>query len=98
MKQNYLLYSDLNDILLGYIYALQFGFELVMFDNEKSTQENFSKDWLINTVEMLTPARVESEFANAQAFTKRSAVDDPKADEIMSFFMILGFQKGKSRN
>ncbi|KAI5957391.1 MDN1 [Candida margitis] len=95
MKQNYLLYSDLNDILLGYIYALQFGFELVMFDSEASVQEKFSKDWLMNTVEMLTPARVESEFANAQSFTKKLNAEDPNADEIMSFFMILGFTQKK---
>lgn len=95
IKLNFLEYSDLNDILLGYIYALQFGFELVMFENEKRLQEKFSKDWLINTVEILTPTRVESEFANAQEFTKTLTVDDPRADEIMSFFMTLGFEEGE---
>ncbi|KAG5419016.1 hypothetical protein I9W82_003735 [Candida metapsilosis] len=99
MKKNYLLYSDLNDILLGYIHALQFGFELVILDSMKSTQEQFSKDWLMNTVEVLTPARVDAEFSNAQAFAKKLNVDDPKADEIMSFFMIIGFaEKGYSKD
>ncbi|KAI5949267.1 hypothetical protein KGF57_004866 [Candida theae] len=98
MKQNYLLYSDLNDILLGYVYALQFGFELVMFENEKSTSAQFSKDWLMNTVEMLNPEVMGSEFANAQAFAKKLNVEDPIAEEVMSFFMVLGFTENGSPN
>ncbi|KAI5962071.1 uncharacterized protein KGF55_003146 [Candida pseudojiufengensis] len=86
MEQNYYLYSDLNDILLGFIYSLKFGLELIMIPKDNG----FSKDFVVDTPKLITDEGVSTQFSKAQDFTKNFGVENQIVEKIMNFFMVIG--------
>ncbi|KAL6452017.1 MDN1 Midasin [Candida maltosa Xu316] len=90
LNKNYLLYSDLNDILRGYIYGLKLGFELLSVDKNQG-KFLYSEDWSIDVGNFTTLESLEKCFPVAKDFSKTVNIDSPAAEYIMNYFMILSF-------
>ncbi|KAI5949928.1 hypothetical protein KGF54_005406 [Candida jiufengensis] len=88
MEQNYYLYSDLNDILLGFIYGLKFGLDITMIPSDDS---RLSKTWFIDTSDMINSESVNTAFKKAKEFTKKLSVEDQAVENIMKYFMKISF-------
>lgn len=90
LNQNYPMYADLNDILIGYLYGLNFGLSLVAVEQNELSKHSLHKDWLVNTSEILKPSAVITEYAKAQDYIKTLDVNNSTAESILVYFLQLG--------
>lgn len=92
LDQNFLIYSDLNDILRGYVYGLKFGFDLLSMGIENSkTMFEFSDVWPINVSELADSSKVLETFPAAKEFCKSLGADSIASEHIMLFFIRVCF-------
>ncbi|RLV92019.1 Midasin [Spathaspora sp. JA1] len=85
---NYPVYSDLNDILCGYIFGLKLGFELMACEKGES---EYPQDWSINVGEFTKADSLVKTFPLVKQFVKNLSVDSLVVEYIMTFFMKLSF-------
>ncbi|CAI5759429.1 unnamed protein product [Candida verbasci] len=90
MQQNYFVFSDLNDILRGYIYGLKLGFDLINIDNHKGFF-NYSADWSMKVADFTSIESVKKVFPAAKKFAKSISVDNANSELLMSYFMRLAY-------
>ncbi|ABN66318.2 large protein with a conserved N-terminal domain, a central AAA ATPase domain composed of 6 tandem AAA protomers, and a C-terminal M-domain midas sequence motif-containing protein [Scheffersomyces stipitis CBS 6054] len=90
LRSNYLVYSDLNDILKGYIYGLKLGFELLSIEGKRSTAGFKYVDlWSVDASELAIESSVISMFEKAKNFNKKISVDSQASEQLMLFFIKL---------
>lgn len=90
LDKNYMLYSDLNDILRGYIYGLKLGFEIITLDS-KQGKFYYPEDWSLDVSNFSSLSSIEKTFPYAKEFSKSVKIDSPVSEFIMTYFMRLGF-------
>ncbi|QPG72905.1 hypothetical protein FOA43_000208 [Brettanomyces nanus] len=81
LKDGYPLFSDLNDILVGYIYGLKFGFELLQ---KGASQKSFvlrSPLWITDPVALGTASIVNLSFEDSKSVCKNCSVNKSDADK-----------------
>ena len=61
LKKNYLLYSDLNDILCGYIYGMKLGFEMITIDKNQG-KYLYPQTWSIDVCDFASLNSIERVF------------------------------------
>ncbi|KAK6456713.1 uncharacterized protein RJT20DRAFT_126757 [Scheffersomyces xylosifermentans] len=88
LKQNYLSYSDLNDILRGYVYGLKLGFNLLSLDG-KQRQAAFTFDdlWSVNPSIIASEEHILTMFEHVKVFNKKISIDSLASEQLMAFFM-----------
>lgn len=92
LDQKFMIYSDLNDILRGYVYGLKFGFDLLSMGIENSKKRfEFSDVWSINVSELADQSKVLEIFPAAREFCKSLGADSIASEHIMLFFIRLCF-------
>lgn len=90
LDQNYLVYSDLNDILRGYVGGLKLGYDLLKLGT-KSAQYEMSSLWPVNVAEITDLRAISSAFDASRAFSKTLGADLVTAEHLMVFFVKLCF-------
>ncbi|ODV78832.1 midasin [Suhomyces tanzawaensis NRRL Y-17324] len=92
LRKKHFIYSDLNDILVGYIYGLKFGFDLLSSDSKNDLSKyQFDPLWLVNVVGLTDESSCNEMFENAKVLTKSLPIDSSVSEHLMSFFMRLSF-------
>ncbi|KAG7665169.1 uncharacterized protein J8A68_001225 [[Candida] subhashii] len=95
LNQNYMVYSDLNDILQGYIFGLKLGFDLVSIGGDQLIgKHKYNESWSINLAEITNMDSILSMFPKAKDFVKDIGVDSPAAEFTMLYFVKLAFAHG----
>lgn len=96
LDQNFIIYSDLNDILRGYVYGLKFGFDLLSMEikNSKAKYE-FNEVWPIDVCELANTERVINMFPTAREFCKKLGSDSIASEYTMMFFIKICFAHEK---
>lgn len=88
LKLNFHLYSDLNDILSGYVLALKFGVELlVLGDKESNPQNDVSPAWPVNFDELANSEKMLSVFDKVKEFSKSLSLDSVLPESLMTHFI-----------
>lgn len=97
LKLNYLLYSDLNDILRGYVLGLKLGVELIVLgDKELNPKYDISPSWPVNIAELPNSEIVFSLFEKSKHFSKSLNLDSIVPEFLMVFFIQLCFSHKQS--
>lgn len=94
LDQNYLVYSDLNDILRGFVGGLKLGYDLVKLGTQKP-KYSISTLWPVNVAEIADFKAVIGAFDAARAFSKTLGADLVAAEHVMVFFVKLCFAHRK---
>lgn len=97
LKKNYLLYSDLNDILCGYIYGMKLGFEMITIDKNQG-KHLYPQTWSIDVCDFTSLTSIEKIFPSVQDFTKTVSIDSLAAEFVMAYFIKLGFAHRSATN
>jgi len=99
LSKNFVVYSDLNDILRGYVYGLKFGFNLVSIGTKNEAAKfEFDRNWPINVVEISNQDSVSQMFENAKLISKSLSIDSMASEHLMIFFIRLCFAHGEDGN
>lgn len=94
MDRNYLTFSDLNDILKGYVSAMKLGFDLIMLSHKGKVGSSFSNLWSIDIIELANEKSILNVFPAAKELSKGLGVDAPASELLMLFFIYLCFAHG----
>lgn len=97
LKKNYLLYSDLDDILCGYIYGMKLGFEMITIDKNQG-KYLYPQTWSIDVCDFTSLKSIERVFPSVQDFAKTVSIDSLAAEFVMAYFIKLGFAHRSSEN
>ncbi|VEU23821.1 DEKNAAC105062 [Brettanomyces naardenensis] len=89
LKSGYPLYADLNDILVGYIYGLKLGFELLQKGARQRSLKFGSPLLLSNPVVVSSSSVVNSTFIDAKALCRQCPISDSNADRIYCTYLEL---------
>jgi midasin len=98
LSRNHLTFSDLNDILEGYVYGLKLGFDLLTISQRNSNSLGFERLWTVDVAKIATENSVVSVFPAAKELSKNLGVDSNESELIMLFFLKLCFAHGIENN
>ncbi|AMD18950.1 HBR049Cp [Eremothecium sinecaudum] len=90
LSSGYKHYSDLNDIFSGYVFALKFGFDLLML-SKKSEKAIMSVNplWAMDFTVITDPNKIEYSLDNMSTFLKQEPVNSLKVERILVHYMNL---------
>ncbi|ODV67088.1 midasin [Hyphopichia burtonii NRRL Y-1933] len=92
LSLNYLIYSDLNDILRGYIFGLKLGFGLLSLANRNTNAiYSLKKGFLADVISITNEDDVKIIFENSKVLAKNAGVDSFAPEYIMLFFIQVAF-------
>lgn len=92
LRTNKIVYSDLNDILAGYVYGLKFGLNLMMMENEDANSKLPLKSlWSVEVSTLLNPVLVKSTFEDFKKASKAFGNNSAASEKLMLFFINLCF-------
>lgn len=86
LETKYPVYSDLNDILRGFVYGLKFGIDLLRVE-----RADWTLTWASDVAKITTLDLVAESFALAKNYTKKLGVSSPLAEVVMLHFVQLSF-------
>lgn len=100
LQDGYGIYSDLNDILCGYVYAMKFGLQLLREAATQRSQAVGSPLWIADPLVLSSEEQVSRTFKEAQICCKQVATTNTDADYVYFFFLelakLMGSEKQKS--
>lgn len=92
LRASKLVYSDLNDILAGYVYGLKFGLNLMTMENENSLAKlPLSELWSVEISNLLNPSQVKATFDEFKLASKSFGNSSNASEKLMLFFISLCF-------
>lgn len=89
LKENYSKFSDLNDILIGFIHGLKLGLTLLHEGTKDSAISYPSSLWISNTSVVFSPSRLDSAFESSKEVIRKVSVNDPNVERIYSYLLLL---------
>lgn len=96
LKDGYHRYSDLNDILAGFIHALRLGLVLVHDQTQESQAEISSSLWTNNLAVLSTSSQVNSLVEKIKVLCKNRDVSDTDVELIYNFMIQISAFRGDS--
>ncbi|CAI4046401.1 hypothetical protein N7582_003803 [Saccharomyces uvarum] len=90
LDSGYSKFADLNDILAGYIYSVNFGFDLLKL--QKSTDKaafQISPLWSMDPINISSTENVVSAYREVSKFFKKSTVENSSVEKILLYFLTL---------
>ncbi|QID86702.1 AAA ATPase midasin [Saccharomyces pastorianus] len=90
LDSGYSKFADLNDILAGYIYSVNFGFDLLKL--QKSTDRatfQISPLWSMDPINISSTDSVVSAYRELSKFFKKSTVENSSVEKILVYFLTL---------
>ncbi|CAK7897218.1 midasin [[Candida] anglica] len=97
LNQSYFVYSDLNDILRGFVYGMKLGFDLISMDVEQQQAkygELHSTTWPVDAVNLASSSKIIKNFETVKDFAKSFSLDSQVPEHTMIFFIRLCFAHG----
>lgn len=89
LKENHLKFSDLNDILIGFVHALKLGLHLLHDDSKDKLIKVPSSLWSSNAAVIYTPSQLDPIFERVKEICKKVSVNDYNVENIYSHFLLL---------
>lgn len=89
LKENHMKFSDLNDILIGFIHSLKLGIYLLHYGHQTSVSKSPSNLWTSDAVIIYSPQQLDSIFESVQVVAKKCSVDDYNIENIYSYLLML---------
>ncbi|EJS42740.1 mdn1p [Saccharomyces arboricola H-6] len=83
-------FADLNDILAGYIYSVNFGFDLVRLQKRKDRASfQISPLWSMDPINISSTENVVNAYRELSKFFKKSTVENSSVERILLYFLSL---------
>lgn len=89
LKENHLKFSDLNDILIGFVHSLKLGLHLLHTFYKNANIETPSALWTTNAALIYSPNQIDSLFKETQKLCKKSSVNDFNVETIYTYFLVV---------
>lgn len=89
LKDNHLMFSDLNDILIGFIHSLKLGLTLLHEGYENETVNSPSALWTSNASIIYTPSKIGDVFEATQKIAKKVSANDYNVEYVYSYLLLL---------
>lgn len=94
LRTNKVVYSDLNDILAGYVYGLKFGLDLMMMENENTkAQVSLKNLWSVDVSSLLNPVLIRNTFEDFKKASKSFGNNTCASEKLMLFFINICFMQ-----
>lgn len=92
LRTNQIYYSDLNDILAGYVYGLKLGMNLMVMEKENSkAQLPYGQLWSTSLSTLLNSSQLEQTFELFMSASKSMDAGSVEVEKLMLFFLNLSF-------
>lgn len=88
LQQSYFVYSDLIDILRGFVFGMKLGFDLI---NLTPQVKDVPRVWSVDVAAVASLAMLKRNFALVKAFTKSFDVTSTLPEQVMMYLIRLGF-------
>ena len=90
LSSTYEVYSDINDIFAGYVYAMKFGFNVISLGAENESQElDISPLFTVDCLAVTREKSILSHFSRLNKFLKNQNVGSHDVEEILIHFLNL---------
>ena len=89
LKENHLKFSDLNDILIGFIHALRLGLHLLHDGHKVDEIKTPSSLWTADAAFLYSTTKIDSVTDSVQKMCKKSSVEDHNVEIIYSHLLLL---------
>ncbi|QHS74848.1 AAA family ATPase midasin [Saccharomyces paradoxus] len=90
LESGYSKFADLNDILAGYIYSINFGFDLLKLQKSKDRAIfQISPLWSMDPINISCAENVLSAYHELSKFFKKSTVEDSSVEKVLMYFLML---------
>ncbi|WPK27495.1 hypothetical protein PUMCH_004884 [Australozyma saopauloensis] len=99
LTRNYSMYADLNDILIGFVYAAKLGLGLMTIQNQTdlaAVQVPYS--WGLELSNVLNIDSVEDTFESIKLVSKSIDNSSPLCEKLMHYFINVCFFNGHTEN
>lgn len=98
LKENYSRFSDLNDILIGFVHSLKLGIYFLHTAHQNASIENPSPLWTANAALIFSPSQIDALFSQVHALCKKISVNDYNAETVYIYLLILSKVYPNSKN
>lgn len=100
LEQSYFVYSDLNDILKGFVYGMKLGFDLILNENSRNNSKyaEVSRTWPVDVVNVTSSSKLVDNFRVIKEFSKSFGIDSTIPEKVMMFFIRLCFAHMRSES
>lgn len=89
LKENYSRFSDLNDILIGFVHSLKLGIHLLHTACKNASVESPSPLWSANAALIFSPAQLDTLFDKIHVSCKKASVNDDNVETIYTYLLNL---------
>lgn len=89
LKENHLRFSDLNDILAGFVDGLKLGLFLMHEGARESSISSPSSLWISDASVIYSPLRLRFTFESTQEAVRKVSVNDFDAERIYAYLLLL---------
>lgn len=90
LSNQFTRFSDVNDLLKGYIFGIKLGFDLILGARKRS-EAKYRMDplWFINRAQLTNTESVEQSLSEVKILCKDLDVDNVLSEQIMHFYLNL---------
>ncbi|CAI8507164.1 unnamed protein product [Pichia kudriavzevii] len=89
LKESHLRFSDLNDILIGFIYSLKLGLQLMHQSSVNKTIDGPSSLWTSDASLIFSPLCLGDVLSPIQKLFKKTSVNDYNVENVYSYMLLL---------
>lgn len=89
LRDSFTVFSDLNDLLRGYVCGLKLGFDLLSIETENKSSPVPSISWTTNVNDLISSDRLSTSFESLRPFLKKQKPDSSLPEKTMKFFIKL---------
>ncbi|AJV76513.1 Mdn1p [Saccharomyces cerevisiae YJM450] len=90
LESGYSKFADLNDILAGYIYSINFGFDLLKLQKSKDRASfQISPLWSMDPINISCTENVLSAYHELSRFFKKGDMEDTSIEKVLMYFLTL---------
>ncbi|OWB72559.1 hypothetical protein B5S31_g2275 [[Candida] boidinii] len=87
LEMSYERYSDLNDILIGYVYGMKLGFELLIQGTMENNSDDINSLWPMNSNILTSSQSMTRVFEEVKSFSKDIAVDNSEVEKVYDYIL-----------
>lgn len=89
LRENHLKFSDLNDILIGFIYSMKLGLHLLHSSHTSDEVKSPSSLWTADSSFIFSTTRMDTIVEEFQKMTKKSSVNDYNIENVYAYLLLL---------